>query len=79
MLWRKKWLFKGFGFTLKGENDFKINDSNCASASGFQAFYGETGDGNICCPANILDFKKHIMSETSGKGVHFMLSDGVSI
>lgn len=65
--------------TLKEENDFKLNDSTCASSATFQAFYGEKGDGNVCCPDNIMDFKKKIMYETAGKGVHFMMSDGVGI
>lgn len=79
ILWRKKWTFKGFGFTLKDKHDFKLNESICASSASFQALYGEEGDGNVCSPANILDFKKKIMHETAGKGVHFMMSDGVSI
>lgn len=79
IFWRKKWYFKGFGLTLKEENDFKLTDSSCASSATFQAFYGETGDGNVCCPANILDFKKKVMFETNGIGVHFMMSDGVSV
>ena len=26
VLWRKKWKSKGFGFTLRGPNDFKLED-----------------------------------------------------
>jgi len=26
VLWRKKWRSKGFGFTLRGNNDFKLED-----------------------------------------------------
>lgn len=26
VLWRKKWRSKGFGFTLKGSHDFKLED-----------------------------------------------------
>ena len=26
ILWRKKWRSKGFGFTLRGNNDFKLED-----------------------------------------------------
>ena len=26
VLWRKKWRAKGFGFTIKGKNDFKLED-----------------------------------------------------
>lgn len=77
VLWRKKWLFKGFGLTLKNENDFKLYQSCCASPVTFQAFYGAENDGNVCNPANIDDFKERVLHETEGKGVHFMMSDGV--
>ena len=26
VLWRKRWRAKGFGFTIKGKNDFKLED-----------------------------------------------------
>jgi hypothetical protein len=26
VLWRKKWHAKGFGFTLRGQQDFKLED-----------------------------------------------------
>lgn len=65
--------------TLKDDHDFNLGESTCASSALFQALYGEEGDGNVCCPANIINFKKNIMHETSGKGVHFMMSDGVGI
>ena len=26
VLWRKRWRSKGFGFTLKGKSDFKLED-----------------------------------------------------
>ncbi|CAG9855807.1 unnamed protein product [Phyllotreta striolata] len=76
ILWRKKWLFKGFGMTLKDDNDFKLYESYCACPATFQAFYGKDGDGNVCSPNNILDFKEKVLCETGGKGVHFMMSDG---
>ncbi|RZC32066.1 cap-specific mRNA (nucleoside-2'-O-)-methyltransferase 1, partial [Asbolus verrucosus] len=76
ILWRKKWLFKGFGFTLRDQNDFKITDSLCVSPVTFIPLYGVKGDGNVCCPANICDFKEKVLHETENKGVHFMMSDG---
>lgn len=77
ILWRKEWLFKGFGFTLKGDNDFKLSESTCASSVTFNSFYGVTDDGNVCNPENIKDFAGRVMNETENKGVHFMMSDGV--
>ncbi|XP_045463097.1 cap-specific mRNA (nucleoside-2'-O-)-methyltransferase 1 isoform X2 [Harmonia axyridis] len=76
ILWRKSWLFKGFGFTLKDDHDFQLYNSFCASPSSFQTLYGATGDGNICYPDNIADFKTKVLFQTGQKGVHFMTSDG---
>ncbi|KAK9718089.1 FtsJ-like methyltransferase [Popillia japonica] len=76
ILWRKKWCYKGFGFTLKGANDFKLNESTCISADSFRAFYGTNRDGNIYNPDNIKDFKEIVLGYTQGVGVHFMMSDG---
>jgi cap1 methyltransferase len=76
VLWRKKWLFKGFGFTLRDENDFKLTESICASPVTFLPMYGVNGDGNVCCPENIEDFKEKVLHETENRGVHFMMSDG---
>lgn len=39
-LWRKKWRSKGFGFTLKGKNDFKLEDFFAADAELFEPHYG---------------------------------------
>ncbi|XP_044272815.1 cap-specific mRNA (nucleoside-2'-O-)-methyltransferase 1 isoform X2 [Tribolium madens] len=76
ILWRKKWLFKGFGLTLRSENDFKLTESFCASPVTFLPLYGAHGDGNACCPENISDFSEKVLFETENKGVHFMMSDG---
>lgn len=79
ILWRKGWAFKGFGLTLKSDNDFKLNESSCASGALFHALYGAREDGNICCPENIEDFAKKVLYETENEGVHFMMSDGVNV
>lgn len=41
VLWRRKWKAKGFGFTLKGANDFKLNDFYSADPELFEPHYGE--------------------------------------
>lgn len=80
MLWRKKWLFKGFGLTLRGSsNDFKVNESTCASGATFQPLYGASKDGNIFDPRNIENFRDDVLLDTDNEGVHFMMSDGVSV
>ncbi|XP_043542514.1 cap-specific mRNA (nucleoside-2'-O-)-methyltransferase 1, partial [Chiloscyllium plagiosum] len=42
VLWRKRWHAKGFGMTLKGPNDFKMEDFFAASSELFEPYYGET-------------------------------------
>lgn len=77
MLWRKKFYnAKGFGFTLIGSNDFKLQNFRATSANYFEAHYGTAGDGDVTNPANIDSFEAHIHKGTGGKGVHLMMADG---
>lgn len=76
VLWRKKWHAKGFGFTLKNENDFKLGDFYAGSPETFHTFYGPKGDGDVFDTSNQEAFRDLIMKHTHGKGVHFMMSDG---
>ena len=41
ILWRKKWEAKGFGFTLKGPCDFKLEEFFAASSEFFEPHYGK--------------------------------------
>ena len=41
VLWRKSWDAKGFGFTLKGNNDFKLEEFFSAHSELFEPHYGE--------------------------------------
>lgn len=41
VLSRKKWEAKGFGFTLKGDNDFKLAEFNAGPCESFEPFYGK--------------------------------------
>ncbi|XP_055629042.1 cap-specific mRNA (nucleoside-2'-O-)-methyltransferase 1 [Toxorhynchites rutilus septentrionalis] len=75
MLWRKKWHAKGFGFTLRGENDFKLHDFIAGSAETFDPYYGPKDDGNIFDPTNIESFTDYVMKQTES-GVHIMMADG---
>lgn len=45
VLWRKKWHAKGFGMTLKGPNDFKLEDFYSASSELFEPYYGRDTKG----------------------------------
>ncbi|XP_043285627.1 cap-specific mRNA (nucleoside-2'-O-)-methyltransferase 1-like [Venturia canescens] len=76
VLWRKKWHAKGFGFTLRESNDFKLEEFYSGSPDTFHPFYGPKGDGDVCNPENQEAFRQMIMRQTHGHGVHVMMSDG---
>ena len=79
ILWRKQWKAKGFGFTLKGKNDFKLEDFFAGPPESFETHYGMNGvdgDGDVFKEENLKAFKKHVLQNTDGLGVHFMMADG---
>ncbi|XP_070161216.1 cap-specific mRNA (nucleoside-2'-O-)-methyltransferase 1-like [Polyergus mexicanus] len=76
ILSRKKWHAKGFGFTLKNENDFTLDEFFAGPCETFHPFYGSKGNGDVFDPQNQEEFRSLIMKHTDGKGVHFMMSDG---
>lgn len=76
VLWRKGWQAKGFGFTLRKENDFKLHDFLAGHPETFDAYYGIKEDGNVFDPKNIESLAKYIRSQTQDCGVHFMMADG---
>ena len=79
MLWRKNWEAKGFGFTLKGPNDVKLEDFYAASSELFEPHYGvngSSGDGDIYKSANLLAFHEFVQTNTDYQGVHLVMADG---
>uniref|UniRef100_A0A8C9PC56 Cap-specific mRNA (nucleoside-2'-O-)-methyltransferase 1 n=1 Tax=Spermophilus dauricus TaxID=99837 RepID=A0A8C9PC56_SPEDA len=76
VLWRKKWHAKGFGMTLKGPNDFKLEDFYSASSELFEPYYGEAHMQYITRPENISAFRNFVLDNTDRKGVHFLMADG---
>lgn len=76
ILWRRKWYAKGFGFTLKDDNDFKLGDFLAGPSEVFHPYYGPKEDGDVYDSENQLAFRKLIMSQTKNLGVHFMMADG---
>lgn len=40
VFFRKAWRAKGFGFTLKGENDFKLSEFIAGTCESFEPYYG---------------------------------------
>lgn len=79
VLWRKKWESKGYGFTLKGDNDFKLEKFFAGPCESFEPHYGVNGvdgTGDVYDPANLRTFRKFVLDNTDEKGVHFMMADG---
>lgn len=64
ILYRKKWESKGFGFTLKGDNDFKLHDFFAGPSETFSPFYGINDDGNVYDPENIRSLEELVKDET---------------
>ena len=40
---------------------------------------GYEGDGDVTQPDNLQAFREYVMEQTNGKGVHFVMADGVII
>lgn len=77
VLYRKKWESKGFGFTLKGENDFKLHDFFAGPSETFSPFYGINDDGNVYDPENIRSLDELVKEDTeSGVSLFSFLSFG---
>ncbi|GFR69137.1 CAP-specific mRNA (nucleoside-2'-O-)-methyltransferase 1 [Elysia marginata] len=79
VLWRTKGESKGFGLTLKGNNDFKVEDFFAGPPEMFEPHYGKgglDGDGDIFNVENQREFKNFVLDSTDRKGVHFVMADG---
>ncbi|XP_056022485.1 cap-specific mRNA (nucleoside-2'-O-)-methyltransferase 1-like isoform X2 [Ostrea edulis] len=79
VLWRTKGDAKGFGMTLKGPCDFKLEDFFAGPPEMFEPHYGVggiEGDGDIFNPDNQAEFIKFVKDNTEGKGVYFVMADG---
>ncbi|XP_002022824.2 cap-specific mRNA (nucleoside-2'-O-)-methyltransferase 1 [Drosophila persimilis] len=75
VLFRKLWEAKGFGFTLRGANDFKLEKFFAASPESFDTYYGIKDDGNIFDDQNQDSLNEYIRRHTPD-GVHFAMADG---
>ncbi|XP_037807846.1 cap-specific mRNA (nucleoside-2'-O-)-methyltransferase 1 isoform X1 [Lucilia sericata] len=75
ILYRKSWEAKGFGFTLRGANDFKLDKFSAGSPESFDPFYGIQGDGDVYVEANQDSFASYIFKHCE-EGVHFVMADG---
>lgn len=57
---------------------FRLNEFCAGPSETFEPYYGVRGDGDIYVPENIISFRDHVLLHTDGKGVHFMMADGVT-
>ncbi|CAI4228549.1 unnamed protein product [Auanema sp. JU1783] len=77
VLWRKGFYnAKGFGFTLKGKDDFKLFKFSASSAHFFEPYYGKTKNGDVTKPDNIDALQEVVEKGTNGIGVNLMMADG---
>ncbi|KAK0404615.1 hypothetical protein QR680_017541 [Steinernema hermaphroditum] len=78
MLWRKGFYnSKGFGFTLKGKDDFKLFRFQAGCPEFFEPYYGVDNDGNVMSPKNIASLADVVKRGTNGQGgVDLMMADG---
>ncbi|VDP19745.1 unnamed protein product [Soboliphyme baturini] len=79
VLWRRENAGHGFGFTLKGKDDFRLDKFLAACPEMFEPFYGidgTEGDGDITNPENLRRFHEFVNKVTDGKGVNMVMADG---
>ncbi|KAL4238274.1 Cap-specific mRNA (nucleoside-2'-O-)-methyltransferase 1 [Mactra antiquata] len=91
VLWRAKGEAKGFGLTLRGPNDFKLENFFAGPPEMFEPHYGlrgNEGDGDIFNPRNQEEFIKYVLENTRShdddqkninietEGVHMVMADG---
>ncbi|CAH8837433.1 unnamed protein product [Trichobilharzia szidati] len=67
---------KGFGLTLTGSCDFRLNDFHAGPQEAFMPHYGVTRDGDITKWVNLASFASFIGRSTNGAGVHILMADG---
>lgn len=80
LLWRRGWLSRGFGITLRGDNDFRLDEvAATLSALNFSTHYGVggmDGDGDVYRDDNQQEFSRYVLKNTDGRGVHVVMADG---
>ena len=78
MLWRRRGVAtKGFGFTMEGSNDFRLERFHpLAPITNFSALYGADETGNIYKEENMLQVMEEIDRQTGGEGCDLVTADG---
>uniref|UniRef100_A0A5K3F1B7 Cap-specific mRNA (nucleoside-2'-O-)-methyltransferase 1 n=1 Tax=Mesocestoides corti TaxID=53468 RepID=A0A5K3F1B7_MESCO len=67
---------RGYGMTLSGSCDFRLDNFLAGPAEVFRPFYGPKQDGDITSWANLEGFANLIHKNTDGRGVHVVMADG---
>ncbi|KNC85528.1 hypothetical protein SARC_02289 [Sphaeroforma arctica JP610] len=77
VLWKREKRCKGYGFTLRGPDDFKPYEFNRQPTEPyFETFYGADGTGDVTNEANIRAFTKLTSIKSNKTGLHLMMADG---
>ncbi|KAI6244078.1 Cap-specific mRNA (nucleoside-2'-O-)-methyltransferase 1 [Aphelenchoides fujianensis] len=77
MIWRKGFYnVKGFGFTLRGNDDFKLRQFRAGSSAFFETYYGVQNDGDVTVPKNLDSLAEFVKKRTNGQGCHLVMCDG---
>ena len=76
ILFRLGWRAKGFGFTLRGDCDFRLSDFIAGTPETFEPHYGFYGDGDITRKENLLSFQKYVFEVSNKSGVSLVMGDG---
>ncbi|KAI6650001.1 Cap-specific mRNA (nucleoside-2'-O-)-methyltransferase 1-like [Oopsacas minuta] len=76
ILFRLGWRAKGFGFTLRGDCDFKLEEFVAGTPETFEPHYGYYNDGDITKKQNLLSFQKYVFEVSNRAGVSLVMGDG---
>ncbi|VDK34595.1 unnamed protein product [Taenia asiatica] len=72
---------RGYGMTLTGACDFKMEKFVAGPAETFRPYYGSAEDGDVTKWENLASFSQFVADNTGGKGVHvgFDVSDSYNL
>jgi len=76
ILWKLNSKADGWGFTLKGDDDFKLSDFKHVNTKTFHTEYGVDKTGDITNNDNIRHFTKIIDQNTNDVGLDLVTADG---
>jgi len=75
--WRRQQSARGWGFTLRGDHDFRLDKFNSTSPHfNFTPSYGVDDTGNIYSRQNMEHFANKVSTDTGGRGVALVMADG---